>query len=285
MTTEAAGRWLAETEAGEFKPVVRLAEIVAHLARVKALPPARARSLACQTIGQSAAQLFIASDGLDDAAPLVTDAMEWRSALATELRGLELDRSDPGAAVLIDERARQAPAMPAARGKAGALEVWSLAYVPGAAVAAPELVSRLSALGMFEADAAALFPELAEDLLPSRSFWEADHPDATPMRAALPAVALTFPAGPVAQPSVHETPATPWTDDRLATRRTEIDQQRPPVKTPMVLLLQEAGISDTPAHRKDVQRRINSARSSRAAATAMSRLSATVVRDGMKVRG
>lgn len=227
MTTEAASQWLAETEAGDFKPVVHLVEVASRLAHAKTVPLARARDLVSERLRGDAAALFLAFDGSDAGAALVTGAIEWRPALgdgsqvlsareqdqrawqaaglryvgipslaAAEVlfRGLKLDDSNPGADVWVsDDELRQLPAVPAAKGRAGALDVWPLAAVPGAAVAAPDLVKGLNALAMFKADAARLFSEIAADLVQPVSFWD-ESPASAPTIAATPQQPLAIAA-------------------------------------------------------------------------------------------
>jgi hypothetical protein len=227
---------LAETAAGDFAPVLHLASIAQALARAMPAPYSRARAVVLQRLQADGAALFIApGDELDEARP-VLDADEWRPELASgaeslarwqrlqaELlvismvganmdpdealwRGVPLvaDAPEAGACIGDDER-RALPPLPPLHGRAGALEAWRVAALPGATRSGVEFVSQALALGIFELDAVRLFPELPWE----RSFWEG-----TPaLVEAAPAPAhhlpLSFPLPDRPQPAAAPAPVVP----------------------------------------------------------------------------
>jgi hypothetical protein len=182
---------LGETEAGEFAPVLQLASIARLLASALRAPAAKARALVLQRLQSDGAALFVApGDELAEALP-VQAADEWRPALASGAeslaehhrlqalllhlsgtgdnmdaaealwRGVPLLTNDPAAGAFIaDDARRSLPALPALRGRLGALEAWRMAAAPGAERSEVEFVRLALALGILADDAVRLFPEL-----------------------------------------------------------------------------------------------------------------------------
>lgn len=226
---------LGETAAGDFAPVLHLASIAQALARAIPAPYSRARAVVLQRLQGDIAALFIApGDERGEARPLQADD-EWRPELGsgaeslaeyqrrqTEVffvsgaganmdpaealwRGVPLLQDDPDAGAWIADDARRAlPALPALGGRAGALEAWRVAGVPGADRAGVEFVRQALALGMFELDAVRLFPEVYP-----LSFWDSAPAPVQPATAPAHHLPLSFPLPDRPQPAAAPAPVVP----------------------------------------------------------------------------
>ncbi|MFY9460667.1 MAG: hypothetical protein WAP57_13050 [Aquabacterium commune] len=248
---------------GRFVTCIRLPDLVHLVAGAHTLPLQRALQLVHDTLSERTSVPLLLDRGNGEATP-VTDSetvdahtME-RSADARADGWCRADSSadddwlgDTSGWLdgVVPARDFGSPAKrePHFKGRA-----WALA----AFLAAPD---RAAAVAVFKHDAEDLFSPLAE----------ADTANVTALRVV-----------PQSLPALDPVPV-PWTDARLAARRKEIEEQTPKVKAPMVQLLREAEIEDTPANRKSVQRRIGAA-SSDGNAT-MGQVATTLVRDGKRV--
>jgi hypothetical protein len=208
---------LAEAAGGGFHAVVHLATVAEALA--KQLPRAHARRAVLQLLQAGKTPLFMAAGDALAEARQVRDDDEWRPALPDgtaallarrkeqrerpyfllELHDMSSDEAlwrglpllpgdgDTGARIPNDQWAGL-PALPALRGRAGALQAFELAAAPGADRSGAAWVRDVHSLAVFEADALRLWPELGV-----RSFWEGE-----------PAQLQAVPLPPAAQPVRHE---------------------------------------------------------------------------------
>jgi hypothetical protein len=227
------GAGLAKTAAGDFKPVLHLASIAQALARVMPAPYSRARAVVLERLHAEVVALFIAPGDELGETRLLLAADDWRPELANGVeslaerqrnqaavlhpsgaganmdpaealwRGVPLLHDDPDAGAWIaDDERRALPALPALGGRAGALEAWRVAGVPGADRAGVEFVRQALALGMFELDAERLFPEVYP-----RSFWDSAPAPVQPATAPAHHLPLSFPLLQHVQASAAAAPA------------------------------------------------------------------------------